>query len=409
MRGKIRKSIVDALQPDPGGKEVVLWDTELKGFGVRVRSSGKGKSYILHYRAGSGRAAPLRKYTIGKHGSPWTPDSARREAERLLGQVKNGGDPAANRVADRQCMTVAELCDLYIAEGCATKKASTIYTDRGRIERHIKPLLGRKKAKDLTAGDIQAFLVDVARGKTACDLKTGARGRAIVVGGKGTASRTVGLLGGIFSFGKQRGICSANPTHGVRRFPDNRNNRFLSQIEIRALGYGLMVMEDTKIISPTMANAIRLLLLTGCRKGEVLSLRWANVDFEEGYLRLPESKTGAKAIALGASALELLGRLPRFSGWVFPAARGKGHAVGLQHAWEDLREWCGLDGVRLHDLRHSFASVGAGAGDSLLIIGELLGHRDPKTTIRYAHVATNPAKAAADRISGEIAAHLERR
>lgn len=196
--------------------------------------SPEHKTYVLEYRPGGGRGASKRRVTIGRHGSPWMPDRAREEAKRLLGLVADGGGPAADKTADRRSMTVADLCDLYLAEGCATKKATTLATDRGRIARHIKPLLGRKKAKDVTRADVQRFLQDVAAGKTAA-VKTGKHGRAIVEGGKGTATRTVGLLGGIFTFAVDRGICEINPVQGVKRFRDRKGERFLSPREIAVL------------------------------------------------------------------------------------------------------------------------------------------------------------------------------
>ena len=402
MQAKITKRTVDAATSEDGW----IWDTEVKGFGLRVRADDN-KVYLIEYRpGGGGRAAPKRRFTIGRHGSPWTPETARVEAKRILGLVADGGDPAADKSSDRKSMTVADLCDLYLAEGCATKKPTTLYTDKGRITRHIKPLLGRKKAKDVTRSDIQRFMQDVAVGKTACDEKTGIHGRAIVEGGKGTSTRTVGLLGGIFTFAVDRGICTANPMHGVKRYKDHKNERFLSTKELGSLGLGLSVMEEVGVISPIMAGAVRLLLLTGCRKSEVLSLKWDYVDVERGYLRLPDSKTGEKVVALGSPALRVLTDLPQISEWVFPATTGEGHCVGLPRAWEAVREWCGLEDVRLHDLRHSFASVGAVGGDSLLVIGALLGHQDAKTTSRYAHLADDPVKRAADRIAGSIAASL---
>lgn len=241
MRGKITKKSVDDLGLTEAGKEQTLWDTEIKGFGVRVRPGGV-KTYILHYRVGTGRGADLKKYTIGRHGSPWTPDKARREADRLLGLVKTGHDPAGQKVADRDSLTVAELCDLYLEEGCPTKKPSTLATDRGRILRHIKPLIGRMKAKNLTRADVQRFLQDVAQGKSAANEKTVRYGRAIVEGGKGTATRTVGLLGGIFTFAVERRICPANPVHGVKRYRDNKSQRFLSPAEVERLGRGMTIM-----------------------------------------------------------------------------------------------------------------------------------------------------------------------
>jgi integrase len=404
MQGKITKRSVDTLSTPEKG-DVTLWDSDLKGFGVRIRPSGV-KTYILHYRMAGGRSAVVQKYTIGKHGSPWTPDSARREAEHLLALINQGIDPAKQRNTEKESMTVAALCEVYLVEGCAIKKPSTLATDKGRITRHIIPLLGKKKAKDVTRTDITRFLQDVATGKTAIEEKTSLRGVARVTGGKGTATRTLGLLGGIFTFAVEHGICDNNPTEGVKRFKDNRNERFLSASEIARLGEAISAMEGEDTLTTLQATAIRLLLFTGCRKSEILSLKWAYIDFERGYIRLPDSKTGQKAVAMGAPALQLLSDLPRMSDWVFPAASGTGHMIGLPKKWEAVRKRAGLDGVRLHDLRHSFASFGAAAGDSLLVIGKLLGHSDSKTTSRYAHLADDPVKSAANRIAGSIAAAM---
>ncbi|MCE2965633.1 MAG: site-specific integrase [Alphaproteobacteria bacterium] len=405
MLGKITKREVDALSTN-GGKEQILWDSTLKGFGVRVREGGI-KTYIIKYRMGNGRSFPAYKFTIGKHGSPWTPDSARREAERLLALINQGTDPAKERNTEKQSMTVAALCELYVAEGCAHKKPSTLVSDRGRISRHIIPLLGQRRAKDITRTDVQKFLRDVAEGKTACTERTKPRGLAHVKGGKGTATRTTGMLGGIFTFAIERGICETNPVHGVKRYKDNKNERFLSTTEVAALGEAITVMEKEGDLTILQATAIRLLLFTGCRKSEILTLKWPYIDFERGYIRLPDSKTGQKAVAIGAPALELLSKLPRLSEWVFPAASGTGHMVGLPRKWLAVRQRAGLEGVRLHDLRHSFASFGAAAGDSLLVIGKLLGHADSKTTSRYAHLADDPLQSAANRIAGSIAAAMQ--
>jgi integrase len=293
---------------------------------------------------------------------------------------------------------------LYLAEGCATKKASTIATDKGRIARHIKPLLGKRKVKDLTPNDVHRFLQQVAQGKTAVDEKTGKRGRARVTGGKGAATRTVGLLGGILSFAVSEGIRPDNPARGVKRYPDTRKERFLSPEELARLGEAL----STSAENPYAVAAIRFLLLTGCRKGEVLSLTWPEVDFAFCCLRLSDSKTGQKVVPLGRAALDVLDSLPRLEGndHVFPGEKEGRPLVGLPKIWNRIKTRAGLDGVRLHDLRHSFASVGAGYGLSLHVVGKLLGHSDPKTTARYAHIADDPARTAANHISAAIEAGL---
>ena len=284
----------------------------------------------------------------------------------------------------------------------------------------------------MTPGDVRR-LSAVAGGKTKTDVKTGKRGRAIVKGGKGTATRTVGLLGGIFSYAIAEGYRSDNPVRGIRRYPGRKAERFLSSAELKALGDVLATAEKAwsayqmglarwqadgctgprpkapnDAVMPTVLTAIRLLLFTGCRKSEILTLKWEHIDFERSCLRLPDSKTGSKIVLLGAPALLLLSGLTRTEGnpYVLPSAKSGGHLVGLPKAWERLREAAKLRDVRLHDLRHSFASVGAAVGDSLLIIGKLLGHRDAKTTARYAHLADDPLKAAADRISSTIASAM---
>ncbi len=400
MQVKITKRSIDAAKA--GDRDTFLWDNEIKGFGLKVTPKGK-KVYLLQYRL----HGALRRFTIGTHGSPWTPDKARDEALRLMGQVKAGKDPSSIRQDEKSAKNVSQLCDLYLKEGCGTKSTSTIETDKGRIKRHIKPLLGRKRVKDVTPNDIKRMMNDIASGKTATDEKTGKHGRALVTGGKGTASRTVGLLGGIFSFAVDGGMRSDNPVRGVKRFADRRNERFLSPKELAQLGEALTYAEQNRE-NKVAINAIRLLILTGCRKSEILTLQWGHVNFETGYLELPTSKTGQKRVPLGAPALELLASLERIEGnpYVLPGEKEKQHLVGLPRVWNRLRKKAGLDDVRLHDLRHSFASVGAGAGMGLAVVGKLLGHRDPKTTARYAHIADDPAKAAADRISKSIAAAI---
>ncbi len=393
---KITKRTVDSLKAGD-----VVWDGDVRGFGVRCQR--RDKTYVLKCRY-QGRQRWL---TIGKHGSPWTPEKARKEAVRLLGLIASDKDPAQARDEAKNDLTVTELCDLYVAEGCSLKKPSTIANDRGRIERHIKPLLGRKHCRHVTKGDVEQMRNNIAAGKTAADIKTGAYGRAIVTGGKGTANKAVSLLGAIFSFAVDRRIRPDNPAHGVRMYPNKRHERFLSSAELTRLGQALTEAESNGT-NPFAIAAIRLLLLTGARRGEILSLRWENVDFDRAYLRLLDSKTGQKLIPLGAPALSVLEALPQVSvnPYVLPGGREGQPLVNIAKVWRAVRQAAGLDDVRLHDLRHSFASVGAAGGDSLLVIGKVLGHRDIATTARYAHLADDPLRTAADRISKTIAAAM---
>ena len=420
-------------------KRYRLWDATAKGFGLAVNVDGS-KTYILKY-AFEGHQRWL---TIGKHGSPWTPETARAEALRVLAHARSGTDPEqAARERKAAGTTVAELCDLYVTAARAgqiltkfdrPKKSSTLDTDEGRIRRHIKPLLGTKRVRDLQPKDIENFLHAVAAGKTAADVKTGKHGRAIVKGGRGTATRTVGLLGGILSFAVKEELRPDNPAEGVQRFKDGKNTRYLSEPELQRLGEVLDECDTaweqftsshhewvtgtregepprppTGVASPVATNALRLLVLTGARRSEVVKLRWEDVDFEHGYLRLADSKTGAKDIPLGAPAVDLLRGMPKLADnpHVFPSRRCGRPYVGLPKAWDNLRVRAKLPKVRIHDLRHSFASVGVSTGNSLPMLGAILGHRDPKTTQRYAHVARDPAKAAAESVARAIADRMK--
>src|SRR5580704_13781472 len=252
------------------GQEV--WDSVVPGFIAR-RQKGASVAYVLMYRTREGRR---RRYTIGRHGAPWTPDSARKEAQRLLGEIVKGADPASDKREAREAMTVAELCDSYLADADAgrlltrrgnTKKSSTLTIDRGRIERHVKPLLGRMAVSVVERRDIERFMHAVAEGKTAGRTKTKPRGLARVRGGKGTATRAVGLLGGIFTYAVRQGLRPDNPVHGVVRFADGRRERRLSDEEYGALGAALR-QGEVKGIWPAAIAAARFLALTGWRSGD---------------------------------------------------------------------------------------------------------------------------------------------
>jgi integrase len=421
---KLTKGVVDGLEA--GAKPYVAWCGTLPGFGVSVRPSGS-KSFIAQYDFG-GRRGVTRRVTIGAYGKPWTVEQARKEAGPILRNAKSGIDHAEAKAKRRAEMTVAELCDEYVADGCDHKKASTVSTDKGRIERHIKPLLGGMKISDVKRGDIEKFMRAVATGKTATDVKTKAHGRAIVTGGKGAATRTVRLLGGIFSYAVKHEYLKENPRAGVKVYADGKGERFLSPEEITRLGEALREAEtiglpwqvkegpkakhtpkkgdQREVISPYAVAAIRLLMLTGCRAGEILNLQWAYVDLERGILNLPTSKTGAKKVLIGAAAMKVLAELPRIKDnpYVIVGEAKDKPRSDLKRPWKRITTQAGLVDLRLHDLRHSFASVGVESNLGLSIVGKLLGHASPQTTARYAHLADGAERRALNDIESKIAA-----
>ncbi len=299
----ITKRLIDAAEAQPN--TYLIRDTRVKGFVLVVTPYG-GKSYAVEYRAGRGRRAQKRRYTIGKHGSPWTPELARREALRLLGAIANGADPTAMRHAERQALTLSELCDVYLAEGTAHKKKSTLKADRGRIMHHLKPLLGRKRVDAIDRRDIERLMIDVTNGKTAVKLADQKQPPGSTPkGGRGAAAQCVTLLSTIFSFAIQRRLRTDNPAHGIKKPPVRKMERFLSEQEFARLAIALD-SEASNSSNQYPSAAIKLLLLTGCRRGEILNLLWENVDFEHQCLRLRDSKTGAKVVYLNAPALAIL-------------------------------------------------------------------------------------------------------
>ena len=405
---KLTKRVVDATKP--AERDVFEWCDALPGFGIRVYPSGT-KVYLYQYK----RDGRTRRLALGRHGS-MTTEEARNRAAKAAGAVRDGHDPAEERDARKADLTVAELCERWIAAGCprakpsrqggAKLKDSTAADYRSAIKRHILPLLGQRKLGSLKPSDISRCQADVMTGKTARTEKTGPRGKARVRGGSGIAGRCTAYLASILTWGVSQGYLKESPAAGVSLIPSAKHERHLSRDDLSRLGATLAVMEEEGL-NPLYPAAIRLLALTGCRKSEIMSLRWDYLDEEVGCLRLPDSKTGAKIVPLSTGAQAELARLPRTSTWVFPASRGEGHAQGLQRIWEKVRARAGLDGATLHSLRHGFATTAVSGGASLYLTGKLLGHSQARTTERYAHVALDPLTAVAEATSKEIEAAMD--
>ena len=404
-RIRITKQLVDnAISRDV---DYFYWDSDVRGFGLKVATGGK-KTYVCQYRTSGGRAGRTRRFTIGRHGSPWTAELARDEARKLLGSVAHGEDPATAKQSLKRRMTISELCDQYVQHGCLTKKVSTLATDVGRIKRQIKPLIGNRFVEDFTRGDVMKFMQDIFNGCTKLDEKTKRRGRSIVRGGKGTASRTVGLLGAIYTYAIACEIVELNPCRGIKRFPDRKCMRFLSQQEIVRLGGALRLAADNGENFKAVA-IIKLLTFTGARKSEIEKLKWFEVDLDNHFLRLADSKTGQKIIPINQAAVAILSAQRRREGnpFVFPAERSDEYFEGMPKIWQRVRKLAGLEDVRIHDLRHSFASVAVAGGASLPIIGALLGHKDTATTQRYAHLSADPLRTVSQAVADAISQALE--
>ena len=389
-----------------------IWDLALPNFGAR-RRKGPSVSYFVFYRNAEG---VQKRHTIGRHGAPWTPDTARDEARRVLTEKAKGNDPAAEKIAQRRAATVADLCDTYMADTLAgalltrrrvPKKARTARLDQGRIVGHIKPLIGHMKVAAVTRGDVEAFMQGVWHGKTAADAKSGkVRGLSSWRGGKAAASRTMGLLGSIFSYAIRRGLRADNPCSGVVRPADGRRDRRLTDDEYVTLGTALRAAADRGVWPAAIAVA-RFITLTGWRNGEALALQWEHIDLVRRTATLPDTKTGRSMRPLSHAACDVLGGLPRIGSLVFPATRGEGQMTGFYAIWMKLAHAGGLPAdVSPHVLRHSFASVAADLGYAESTIATLIGHVGRSMTSRYVHSADAVLLAAADAVARRIATLL---
>ena len=407
---KLTKRVVDAAESR--SKDYVIWDDDLPGFGLRVFTSGK-RSYVIQYRQG-GRS---RRFTIGLHGV-WTPERARQEAKAQLGRVAQGEDPAEEKQIDHNSISIKELCDLYLADlqaglilgkGGRPKKPGTIVSDVGRIHRHIVPLLGTRRVKDLTKADITKAMRDIMAGKTRLIAKTKKlRGKSIVKGGVGTATRTIGLFGGILTYAVEAGIIDANPAHGVRRPKDNVRARRLSEAEYRTLGEMLKKAAENETYQMTV-DIIRQIALTGCRRAEMVRLRWEEADTDSSCVRLIDSKEGRSIRPIGLPVVEYLEkrRKEAVGDFVFPGRDGE-HAFGsFPNHWKKIFADSALADVTPHILRHSFASVANDLGFTEVTIAALVGHAKGSVTSNYIHTLDTALIMAADTISGYIQGLLD--
>jgi len=426
---KLTKRAIDAAKP--GRADYFVWDSEVTGFGLRVyqptgRYPAGRRIFVYKCRLGRGADADQRRIVIGEYG-PLTVEQARREAQRMAGEVAAGRDPGATRNdrrsaqrAAREAPTVATLGPDFLADVRARRKATTADEYTRAWEKHIVPALGSLKVANVTPAHVAKLHRSMSKTPY-------------------MANRVLALLGVFFTFAEQQASRprGTNPAHEVEFYPEDARERFLTAEELSSLGVALQralsaglppaphrrrerkkgktakhrpkSADTPNPADPFAVAAIRFLLLSGWRKSEVLTLKWSFLDLERGIATLPDTKTRRSVRPLGADALALLASLPRVEGspYVFPESTGDARAPqplgGVRRLWDAVRAEAELGDVRLHDLRHSTASVAASRGVPLQVVGKLLGHADATTTQRYAHLWDDPVQAAANDVSAEIA------
>jgi integrase len=381
---KLTKRLVDAAECRAA--EYFMWDDEIPGLGVRVLPSGR-RVYVVQYRVGR----RSRRISLGP-STVLACEQARKRAISIIAAARNGIDPADERDAARQAMTVNELAERFDKEHISVRlKANTAKEYRRNLRRFILPALGRLTVTDITRADVAKFHHDL---------------RHIPY----QANRCLEVVSKMFNLAELWGLRpdGTNPRKHIKKYPEEKRERFLSVAELRRIGEVLGEMEDEGIELPSAILAARLLILTGCRLNEIMTLRWAYVDIADRVLRLPDSKTGAKLVHLGQAAIDLLQAAERVDDnpWVITGALPGKHLSDLQPFWRRVRARAGLKDVRIHDLRHTFASMAVASGQGLPMIGKLLGHTQVQTTARYAHLAADPVRIAADLVSDRLQAGL---
>ena len=381
-----KRTIDEAVYEGPGG--CYLWDTEMAGFGVRIYPTGR-KSFVVSYWTQGRR----RFYTLGPFGK-LTLHQAKSEALEVFLRVRRGEDPAADRRASRSAPKMTDLADRHIQEHAKIKnKPKSVKRDRRAWDRCVLPKLGKRRVKDVNRADVARLMTEMAETPA-------------------MANKVLTLLSKAFNLAEvwEWRPEGSNPCRHVSRFREEYRDRYLSESELRRLGGVLNLYESAQAMCPYAIAAVRLLILTGCRSAEVLQLRWEDVDFERRCLRLPDSKTGKRTVLLNEPALEILASLePQDDNpHVVPGEKPGSHRSTLQPVWERLREAAEILDVRIHDLRHTFASFGVNGGQNLAVVGRLLGHRKITTTQRYAHLSDEPVRRASDAIGQELVDMLNR-
>ena len=381
MKMRLTKRSVESVPVGPA--PIVLWDTELPGFGLKITPTGR-RVYFVYYRTSSGTQ---RRPTIGRHGK-LTAHEARQLARKWLAQAIAGEDVSAARQHARSGPRVRDLASKYLLDYAARhKRPASVDADRRNIENHLLPILGEKLVTEMSRADIEALKLAVCDGATARCLKGRPRGRRIVRGGPVVANRVVALASKMFACAEAWGMREGNPARGITKFREHRRDRFLSAPEIQRLLAALDEAEEKQAESLYAIAGIRLLIFTGCRRSEITNLSWRDVDLDRQLLRLADSKTGRRSIALNSPACAVLSSLAQTVSEdnLVLVSGMPGRPIALTRPWHRVRASAGIDAsATLHTLRHTFASWSVMSGLSLAQTGAMLGHKSAQTTLRYA-------------------------
>ena len=378
MSATLTDKAIRGLPVPPSGNRV-FYDGDVKGFGVRVTSAG-ALAFVLNYRA----AGRERRITIGSFPD-WSTKAAREQAKSLKRRIDMGDDPMAERHAERAAPTIESLAERYLAEHAPRKRARSVQEDRSLLRQLILPKLGKLRVAVVRRSEIEAFHREVSK-------QTPVR-----------ANRALSLLTKMFNLAIGWEIRADNPCKGIERNAEDKRERYLTPAELERLVAALAEHPHQN-----SANIIRLLLLTGARRGEVLGATWSQFDLDAGVWTKPAATTKQKKlhrVPLSAPARQLLSEMTAkaTSDALFPGHRGNEQQTDLKRFWASICKDAGIAGVRVHDLRHSYASYLASAGLSLPVIGALLGHTQASTTQRYAHLLDDPLRAATERVGAMVA------
>jgi integrase len=383
---KLTKRFIDAAEIQ--SKDYFIFDSELPCFGVRVMPSGR-KSYVIQYRA---ERKKIRRKSLGMHGVVPLED-ARKKAFKILAAVQSGDDPVGEERAKQYALTVNDLAERFIEEHVDVHlKPRTADGYKRNLKKFILPQIGHLKITDVTRADISAF--HHTRRKSPYE-----------------ANRCLEIISKMFNLAEMWGLRpdGTNPRRHIKKYPEKKRERFLTPDETKRLGATLKQMHAEGVESHSAVNCIKLLLLTGCRLSEIQTLQWKFIDWADSTIKLPDSKTGARVIYAGEHVMEVLRAIkahpdtPADNPYVIYGTLEGAYLTDMQKPWRRIRKRAGLEDVRIHDLRHSFASYAVSQGMSLPMIGKLLGHTQVQTTARYAHLMSDPIKQAAGQVSGNIA------